>query len=123
MDTAAKWPETPEIHNRGMGPEIRGTRIVMTDIYPWIDEWSVAQIAEFYRLTVPQVEAAIAYIREHREMVEADMEVLRQRAARGNPPEVEEKMKGGRERLLALKKRLEEEAQARGKADDARIAG
>lgn len=114
MVTPPTWPETPDIHDRGMGPEIRGTRIVMTDIYPWIGKWSPEKIAEWYRLTIPQVQAAVAYIDEHREWVEADMKVLRERAERGNPPEVREKLKGARERLLAYKTRLEQESAAKG---------
>jgi uncharacterized protein (DUF433 family) len=122
MGTSANWPETPEIHDRGMGPEIRGTRIVMTDIYPWLGQWSIAQIADFYQLTIPQVEVAVAYINDHRDRVEEDMKILRERAERGNPPEVREKLKGARERLLAYKARLEQAA-VKGGVDGARAVG
>jgi uncharacterized protein (DUF433 family) len=121
MATKSKWPETVDIHDRGMGPEIRGTRIVMTDVYQYLDRWSLEQIAEILRLTLPQVQAAVAYIDAHREMVEADMQVLRERAARGNPPEVMEKLKGARARLLAFKKQLEQRKLR--EAEDARAAG
>lgn len=125
MATSPTWPETPEIHDRGMGPEIRGTRIVMTDIYQWLTIWPVEQIAEFYRLTVPQVQAAIAYIDQHREWVEADIRAIRERAERGNSPEVRAKMEGSHRRLLELRDRLLAEQRQRELKEtaDARAAG
>jgi uncharacterized protein (DUF433 family) len=126
MATNVNWPETADIHDRGMGPEIRGTRIVMTDIYPWLGEWSVERIAEFYRLTVPQVLAAVAYIEANREMVEEDMRVLQERAERGNPPHIRAMLEESHKKLLAWKKQLDDDAAAqraqRG-GGDARAAG
>jgi uncharacterized protein (DUF433 family) len=121
MATKSKWPETADIHDRGMGPEIRGTRIVMTDVYQYLDGWPLEKIAEILRLTLPQVQAAVAYIDAHREMVEADMQVLRERAARGNPPHIEAMLKESHKKLLAFKQQLEE--RKKGENQDARAAG
>jgi uncharacterized protein (DUF433 family) len=109
-----------EIHDRGRGPEIKGTRITVYDILEYlIGAWSKDRIAELYRLSVEQVQAAIDYISEH------DLEVLRdyvqilERIRRGNPPELQAKLDARHEQFQELKRQIDD-VKARGEAE---IAG
>jgi uncharacterized protein (DUF433 family) len=127
MPSQAPWPETPDVCDNGNGPAIRGTRLVMTDIYQTLNGRTPEWVAEFYRLPVEKVRAAAAYIDANRERVEADVRAIRERAARGNPPEVEAKLARNREKLYARKRELEAQSEARAAAAggglDPRAAG
>ncbi len=82
-----------QIINRGRGPEIAGTRITVYDILDYYTEgWHPTAIAGRLRLTSAQVEAAIAYIEQHRAEVMARYQEILDRCARGNPPEVQAKV-------------------------------
>jgi uncharacterized protein (DUF433 family) len=63
----------PAIHDRGRGPEIVGSRITVYDV---LDETragrTVDVLAREWRLSIEQIEYALAYINEHREQVERD---------------------------------------------------
>jgi len=60
------------IIDRGRGPEIAGTRITVYDIFDHLEgNISPQEIALIFRLSQEQVGAAIAYIEEHKEDVEA----------------------------------------------------
>lgn len=103
MSSRTPWPETTDIHDFGIGPSIRGTRLVMTDIYQMLYghvHRTAEEVAAFYRLPVEKIRAAIAYIDANRERVEADMKAIRERAARGNPPEVQAKLDAAHQRFL-----------------------
>jgi uncharacterized protein (DUF433 family) len=96
------------IIDRGRGPEIRGTRITVYSIIDYLLEgWPPDRIAAWLDLSSREVEAAIAYIREH------DIEVLKEyiaileRAARGNPPELQAKLDASHERFLQLVARVQ----------------
>jgi uncharacterized protein (DUF433 family) len=97
------------IHDRGRGPEIKGTRITVYTILEYlIGGWSREQIADLLRLNVDQVEAAIEYISEN------DLEVLRdylsilERIRRGNPPELQAKLDASHARFQELMREVRE---------------
>jgi uncharacterized protein (DUF433 family) len=81
------------IHNRGRGPEIYGTRITVYDIMDYLKlGWHHTAIASWLRISSYQVLAAIKYIEEHKEEVEAEYKIILEREARCNPPEVQAKL-------------------------------
>ncbi len=93
-----------QIIDRGRGPELADIRITVFDVIPYLEEgWSPSSIAYWLGITVDQVKALIRYIEEHREEVMAENRKIVERIARGNPPEIEEKVKASHAKLLALK--------------------
>jgi uncharacterized protein (DUF433 family) len=91
------------IIDRGRGPEIKGTRITVYSILDYVLEgWHPHRIATFFRIGSRQVEAAIDYIEQHRTEVMADYQKILDRAARGNPPELQAKLDANHERFLEL---------------------
>jgi uncharacterized protein (DUF433 family) len=80
----------PAIIDRGRGPEIAGTRITVFDIWDYAkDHWHRDAIATTLRLSSAQVAVALEYIEQHREEVLAEYANIREREARGNPPELQ----------------------------------
>jgi uncharacterized protein (DUF433 family) len=73
---------------------IDGTRITVWDVLHYLEYGcTTAEICRWLPVTAEQVAAAVEYIEANRDYV---MEVHRQieeRNARGNPPEIEEKLK------------------------------
>jgi uncharacterized protein (DUF433 family) len=96
-----------EIHDRGRGPELKGTRITVYDIIPYrLGGCAAEEIAEIFRpgyatLTTQHVEALFRYMDEHYEEVMAVHRRIEERIARGNPPEVEEKLRESTARFQA----------------------
>ena len=89
------------IINPGRGSEIAGTRITVYDVLDYHRQgWHPSAIAATLRLSSAQVEAAIAYVEQHKEEVMAAYQRLLERSAQGNPPEV-------RARLDAIAARYE----------------
>lgn len=81
------------ITDRGRGPEIEGSRITVYDVLAETQAGlPPAQIADLFRLTLEQIEAALRYIEEHKEEVLADYQEIKARHARGNPPEIQAKL-------------------------------
>ena len=92
-----------EIHDRGRGPELKGTRITVYDVvYYHLHGHAPNDIAVILGISTPEVMALLAYFEEHREEVMAWHNKIEERNARGNPPEVEEKLKASREKFQAL---------------------
>ncbi len=58
------------------------------------------------RLSSDQVRAAIDYIREHNLEVIAEYHKILERAARGNPPEVQARLDSNRDRFLEFAARV-----------------
>ena len=59
-----------QIINRGRGPEIAGTRITVYDVVDYLQEgWRYDQIAGLFRLPPDDIQAAIQYIEDHKEVV------------------------------------------------------
>jgi uncharacterized protein (DUF433 family) len=113
--------QPPKIIDRGRGPELAGTRITVYDIIPYLRaHWRTATIAILFRLSVAEVQALIHYIEEHRDEVMAENAKIEARIARGNPPEIEEKLKQSRGKAAALRdelRRKRQEANESGEAD------
>jgi uncharacterized protein (DUF433 family) len=96
-----------EIHDRGRGPELKGTRITVYDIIPYrLGGCTPEQIVETLALsyiTPGHIEALFRYMDDHRDEVMAVHRRIEERIARGNPPEVEEKLKQSRAKVEALR--------------------
>lgn len=109
------------IINRGRGPEIAGTRITVYDVMDYLTEdWHRDEIARLFRLSSRDIQAAIDYIDEHREEVEAQYRrVLKRHSAYQYPPDVQAKV--DRSRGVA-RKRVEEIRRQR-KGADAEVNG
>jgi len=107
------------IINRGRGPEIAGTRITVYDVMDYLKHgWPRERIATLFRLSSCDVQAAIAYVQEHREEVEADYQrILERHHSYQYPADVQAKVDRCRE---AAQRRLEQIRQRR--ADGVRDA-
>lgn len=79
------------LHDRGRGPEVRGTRITIHTLLPYFLDPTATEgyLCKLYRLTPEQVAAARAYILEHYEEVLTEHRRIEARLSAGNPPEVE----------------------------------
>jgi hypothetical protein len=113
-NTMSKPLKPIAIIDRGRGPELAGTRITIFDLLPFFREgWHHASIGLWFNISSAQVLALKEYFEENREEVLAMEEKIRQRRARGNPPEIEAKREASRAKLEALRLRLLEERKAR----------
>ena len=112
----------PAIHDRGRGPEIVGSRITVFDVLAETRAGApVEQLAREWNLSVEQIEFALRYIEEHKEVVERDWASIQSRHTRQRK-ESEAKyghlFAASREKLLKAKaefdrKRAEEAQHAR----------
>lgn len=110
--------DEPLLHDRGRGPEIKGTRITVYDVLDYHKSGRPAEwIADLLRVTVPQVEAAVRYIESHRDEVMPAYEEMLERDRRGNPSHIEALLEKSHEKLLALKSEIEAKKKAKGPAD------
>ena len=64
--TMLKTLPKPQIHDRGRGPEIKGTRITVYDILDYYPKHHHTWIASLFRINSDQVLAAIDYIEAHK---------------------------------------------------------
>jgi uncharacterized protein (DUF433 family) len=97
------------IHDRGRGPEIKGTRITVYDIIDYALEcWPPERIATWFDINTRQVEAAIDYIRDHDIEVLTNYVKILERCARGNPPEIQAKLDASHARFRKLVKQVRE---------------
>jgi hypothetical protein len=72
---------------------IVGTRVTVWDVLHHLEHhWSHQEIANIFRLSLEQVEAAVNYIRKHQEDVMDVHRHLEERNARGDPPEMRDKL-------------------------------
>ena len=112
----------PAIIDRGRGPEIAGSRITVYDVLAETAAGATPEeLARWYQLDVLQIRCALDYIENHKEEVRRAYEGIRARHARGNPPEVRERLKGARARLEAAREELRrcKEAEENGRAGTA----
>jgi uncharacterized protein (DUF433 family) len=81
------------LHDRGRGPEIRGTRITVYNLLPhFLDETATeAHICSLYDLTPEQVAAVRAHVLNNADSVLGEHLQIEARVAAGNPPEVIER--------------------------------
>ena len=94
------------IIDHGRGPENRGTRIAVYDMVDYRkDGWRYDQTAGLFRLPRNAVQAAVAYIEEHKEEVMAGYQAILRRheelRRRYHTPEIEAKLAGNRQKLQA----------------------
>ncbi len=116
-ETETPGPLPAEIHDRGRGPEIKGTRITVYDILDFIlESWHRDQIATWFRLSSDQVQAAIDYFRAHKIEVLKDYVEILERCARGNPPELQAKLDKSHGKARELMQEIRE-ARARSDAE------
>jgi uncharacterized protein (DUF433 family) len=93
------------------GPRIAGTRITVYDVFYYLQAgWREADIAQLFKLTVEQIQAATRYIEANKEEVLAVHDEVEARNARGNPPEIQAMLEESHARLMAL---VEERRKAR----------
>jgi uncharacterized protein (DUF433 family) len=82
------------IRDRGRGPELARIRITVFDIIHYLEAGrSPEAIAEILPISVDEVRALMKYIEDHRDEVMAIHAQIEERMARGNPPEIEERLK------------------------------
>jgi uncharacterized protein (DUF433 family) len=98
------------IHDRGRGPEIRGTRITVYNLLPhFLDPTETeAYICRVYELTAEQVAAARAYVLNNSVEVLAQHLTIKARMAEGNPPELIETARKTHITFLTFKEWLAE---------------
>jgi uncharacterized protein (DUF433 family) len=86
--------------SRIVNNRIEGTRITVWDVYLYVENGcSIEEIRRWLPLTEEQVKAAIEYIDANREYVVEGHRKIEERNARGNPPEIEEKLRQTRQRM------------------------
>lgn len=88
--------------DRGDGPKIEGTRITVYTVLDYrragrTRDW----IAAMLNLSSAQVQAAMDYIRDHDTQVNAAYDTIMARLKKGNPPEVEQRLRANREKVKA----------------------
>ena len=94
--------DSPLLHDRGRGPEIKGTRITVYAMFELIEQgWSAERLAEFFQVSVPQATAVIEYVRTNHAEVKSDFEQIRARHARGNPPHLQARLAKSRQQFLS----------------------
>jgi uncharacterized protein (DUF433 family) len=97
------------IHDRGRGPEIKGTRITVYAILDYLlAAWHPDRIAVWFRLNTDQVRAAIDYINDHTLEVMREYVKMLERCERGNPPELREKLEESHRRFEILKSKIQQ---------------
>ena len=91
------------IHDRGRGPEIKGTRITIYSILDYLLEaWPTDRIAGFFQVRTEEVEAAILYLRDHKIEVLREYLKILERSERGNSPEVQAIIDANHPKFLEL---------------------
>ena len=96
------------IVNRGDGPRIEGTRITVYTVLEYVRAGETRDsIAAALNLSSREVEAAMDYIRENEAAVNAGYEIILARIRKGNSPEIEAKLQVNREKLRAMRARME----------------
>jgi hypothetical protein len=107
-----------EIHDRGRGPELKGTRLTVYDIIPYrLDGYTPEQLVGIFTgyrglLGPAHFEALYRYMDEHHDEVMAVHQKIEARNARGNPPEIEAKLAQSRAKLAALREEFEKQRAA-----------
>ena len=98
------------MHRVVVNNRIAGTRITIWDVLHHIENnWSHRDIADVLGLTEDQVRATVEYIEQNREEVMKVHRQIEERNARGNSPEVLEKIAAAcANRLAWTKDRLQE---------------
>jgi uncharacterized protein (DUF433 family) len=108
--------KTIEIVDRGRGPQLSTSRITVQDLVPYFqNKYGYEYILEAMpSLSVAEIEVVERYVQEHyEEVMEEDRRIRKRNANRRNPPEIEEILRRGGEKIAALReefrKRKEQE--------------
>jgi uncharacterized protein (DUF433 family) len=102
------------VDDRGRGPEIKGTRITVYAILDFVlAGWHPERIADLFKIHPEEVQAAIAYVLEHKLEVLREYVRILERSERGNPPELQAKVDASHAQFLELVGKVRE-AKARG---------
>lgn len=103
------------MHDRGRGPEIRGTRVTVYDLIPYFvsPQYTESQLCQLYQVSPEQIAAARAYVLNHFADVMAKNAAIDERHRRGmeaqNTPEFLERSRKTRQELLLYKVFIEEQ--------------
>lgn len=98
-----------QIVDRGRGLQLSTSRITIQDLVPYFqDGCSAAEIMRWIPvLTAAEIAVAEAYYGAHRAELDAQDRHIRERAAqRKNPPEVEEILRRGGEKMAVLREQF-----------------
>lgn len=99
------------IHDRGRGPEIKGTRITVYDIVDYLLlGWPKTKIATWLAIHSDQVQAAKEYILENRLEVMTQYVKCLEREAQGNPPEIQARLDACRGKARELAEKLRQKS-------------
>lgn len=97
------------IVDKGRGPQLSTSRITVQDVVPYLQlNCSYDEIRRIMPiLSVAEIQAIECYVEAHRdEVMEEDLRIREQSAARRNPPHIEELLRRSREKRLALQEQL-----------------
>ncbi len=92
----------PRIVERGDGPKIAGTRITVYTVLEYLRAGRTRDwIAAMLNLSSRQVQAAMNYIRDHEQEVNAEYEKILARIRQGTSPQAREQLRLNREKVKA----------------------
>lgn len=105
-----------DIHiiDRGRGPQLSTSRITVQDLVPYLQQnFTHTQILEIMpTLSVAEFQTIERYVQENYEAVMEQDRCIRERNAnRKNPPEVEEILRRGGEKMAALRDEFQKRRQ------------
>lgn len=96
--------ETIKIIDRGRGPELERIRITVYDLIPYLEAGDdPVHIAAVLPISVEEVLALQRYIQDHYDQVMAVHKRIEERIAKGNPPQIAERLRElpSHQRLMA----------------------
>jgi uncharacterized protein (DUF433 family) len=98
------------IRDRGRGPELARIRITVFDIIPYLQAgFTPEAITWVLPISVDEVRALMKFIDDHRDEVMAINAQIEERIARGNPPDIEERLKDSPFHAFIMARQVERE--------------
>jgi uncharacterized protein (DUF433 family) len=104
-----------QIVDRGRGLQLSTSRVTVQDLVPYFQEGASRDeiIRWIPTLSADEIAVVEAYYRAHQaELDEQDRHIRAQSAQRVNPPEIEEILRRGGEKMAALKEKFARKKQA-----------
>lgn len=107
------------IRDRGRGPELARIRITIFDLIPYLQAgYSPESITGVLPISLDEVHALTKYLDDHRDEVLAMNVRIEERIARGNPPEVVERLRAlSTHPLIAARRAGRERENSQGSAN------
>ena len=102
----------PKIIITERGPSIDGLRIQVYDLIGYREDYSDESIAEFFGLTVEQVQVAYDYVEANKAEVMAEFDRMMERSRRGNSPEIRAKLEKSHQKFLAMQEEFKRRREA-----------